>query len=92
MGRRGGRRRFGQAEAGRPRGPHHAPDGNHYTSFVRKGRLSANPAGSGAPRRGGVPSINWAAWEDVKARAEPSDGSSACCRYLLVYDGVGGVF
>ena len=56
--------------------------GNHYTSFVRKGRDWNK--GWEWHDRGSVHQLG--GWEDVKARAEPSDGKGAMLPYLLVYD------
>ena len=56
--------------------------GNHYTSFARKGRDWNK--GWEWHDRGSVHQLG--GWEDVKARAEPSDGKGAMLPYLLVYD------
>ena len=56
--------------------------GNHYTSFVREGRDWNK--GWEWHDRGSVHQLG--GWEDVKARAEPSDGKGAMLPYLLVYD------
>ena len=55
--------------------------GNHYTSFVRKGR----DWNKGWEWHEHAPSINWAAGRTRKA-GRPSDGKGAMLPYLLVYD------